>query len=306
MNTKQYLACLVTLSLLVAGCTGVRTFSASARPGETIALAAGWKQQLTRNDLTVVITPASGEVVTYNPGDPRVRALFQLYPDPVSKLVVSDRSGVSYPNAGLSNYAGGFNTLGAEFGSWFVRPMAGNQNDWSDTMVLLDLPTTLAPGEASIAFMAGGVNVMQQPALVEVLPLPAGAQNQLELGDNTGAPGPIRSIERAPHYVVHFSGPTGVIPHSIQAEFTRTLSTTGGSWVTQGRGDIMNLTWADTGSSIKVLRSPVNGVSSTLLADFDFYVTGAVTTLALNTIKAYDISGNALTGFSASLQYVSN
>lgn len=304
MNTKQYLACLVTLSLLVAGCTGVRTFSASARPGETIALAAGWKQQLTRNDLTVVITPASGSAVTYSPGDPRVRALFQVYPDPVSKLVVSDRSGVSYPNAGLSNYAGGFNNLGAEFGSWFVRPLAGNQNDWSDTMVLLDLPTTLAPGDATVAFKAGGVDIMQ-PALVEVLSVPAGDQNQLELADS-GVPGPIRSIERAPHYVVHFSGPTGIVPHSIQAEFSRTLATTGGSWVTQGRGDIMNLTWADTGSSIKVLRSPVNGVSSTLLADFDFYVTGAVTTLALNTIKAYDISGNALTGFSASLQYINN
>jgi len=68
----------------------------------------------------------------------------------------------------------------------------------------------------------------------------------------------------------------------------------------------MNLTWADTGSSIKVLRSPAKGVSSTLLADFDFYVTGAVTTLALNTIKAYDVAGNTLAGFSVSLQYINN
>jgi hypothetical protein len=68
----------------------------------------------------------------------------------------------------------------------------------------------------------------------------------------------------------------------------------------------MNLTWSDTGSSIRVLRSPVNGVSSTLLADFDFYVTGAVTSLALNTIKVYDVAGNALAGFSANLQYVNN
>lgn len=305
MSDKHHLVWAATLALLLAACTGSRSFTASARPGETVALAVGWKQQLTRNDLTVVITPASGPAITYNPGDPRVRTLFQAYPDPVSKLVVSDRSGVSYPNAGLSDSAGGFNVLNSNFGSWFVRPMAGNQNDWSDTMVLLDLPTELAPGAATVALIsAAGVNIMQ-PALVEVLPVPAGEQSQLEL--DSGVPGPIRSIERAPHFVVRFSGPTGIIPHSIQAEFTRTLAESGGnSWVTQGRGDIMNLTWADTGTLIRVLRSPANGVPTSLLADFNFYVTGAVTSLSTNTVKAYDIDGNLLTGFSVDLQYINN
>lgn len=305
MSEKNNIIWFVSLALLMAGCTGTHSFTASARPGETIAIAAGWKQKLTRNDLTVVITPASGLPITYNPGDPRVRSLFQSYPDPVSKLVVSDRSGVSYPNSGLSNYAGGFNNLSSNFGSWFVRPMAGNQNDWSDTMVLLDLPTSLAPGEATVALIAAGVNVMQ-PALVEVLPVPAGDQNQLELGGGIGAPGPVRSIERASHFAVNFSGPEGIIPHSVQAEFTRTLAASGNSWVTQGRGDIMNLTWADTGTLVKVLRSPVKGEPTALLSDFNFYVTGAVTALTVNSVKAYDIVGNVIPGFSASLQYVNN
>src|SRR3569833_2464233 len=98
MNTKQYLACLVTLSLLVAGCTGVRTFSASARPGETIALAAGWKQQLTRNDKTVVIAPAGGGGGAGGPGGARGRARGRRGPGPGAGRGGAGGAGGAGPN----------------------------------------------------------------------------------------------------------------------------------------------------------------------------------------------------------------
>ena len=151
ITRTQILLILLPLFGGLAGCVGTSAFTTAARPGETIALAAGWNQQLTRNDLTVVITPASGSPVTYNPGDARVRTIVQGYPDPVSKLLVSDRSGVTYPDAGLPNNgfsASGYNTLPPSFGN-IVRGQTGNENDWSDTIVFLDLPATLAPGQAS-------------------------------------------------------------------------------------------------------------------------------------------------------------
>jgi hypothetical protein len=60
-------------------------------------------------------------------------------------------------------------------------------------MVLLDLPATLAPGEATVAIKAAEANIMQ-PALVQVLFESAADQNQFELGaESSGLPGPIRS-----------------------------------------------------------------------------------------------------------------
>ena len=52
--------------------------------------------------------------------------------------------------------------------------------------------------------------------------------------------------------------------------------------------------------------TPVKGTTTDRLTDFKFYVTGAVTSLGVNTVKAYDIAGNPLSGFSASLQFVNN
>ena len=293
------LAGVVCAVVMLAGCAGGQSFTKAARPGETIALAVGWQQTLTRNDFSVVITPASGSAITYNPGDLRVRTVFQSYPDPVSKLVVSDRTGVAYPNAGVFN-----NALNATYGRT-VRNATAGENDWSDTIVFMDLPLTLAPGVATIALRRAGLDVMT-PATVEILPLAAGSSNAFVMSNFGGLNGPIRSIERAPHFVVRFSGPVDIIPHSIQADFTRTLAATGTAWVAHPRGDIQSTLWSDTGSLIKVMVTPVKGTTTDRLTDFKFYVTGAVTSLGVNTVKAYDIAGNPLSGFSADLQFVNN
>lgn len=292
----------VCVATILAGCVGTDSFTRTARPGETIALSAGWQQELTRSDLTVVITPASGVPFTYNPGNSQVRTIFQGYPDPVSKLVVSDRAGVEYPNAGVFN-----NPVGPSYGQ-LVRNGTAGENDWSDTIIFMNLPRTISPGPATIALRKAGVNIIT-PANVEILPVAAGGGNAFTMSNYSGLSGPIRSIERAPHYIVRFTGPSGVIPHSIQADFVRTLAETetgGTAWVTHPRGDIQSTMWSDTGSLIKVMVTPVKGTTTNLLTDFKFYVTGAVTSLGVNSVKAYDIAGNPLTGFNATLQFVNN
>lgn len=302
-------ACIALLS--IGGCTGLQTFSTAAKPGETISLAAGWQPQLTRNNLTVVITPEGGAPITYLPNDHRVRTVFQSYIDPLAKILVADKANVTFPGAGLPNYPAdenspiSFNSLGAGF-SGSVRYAAGGSNDWFDTFVLLDLPITLPAGMATIDLSSDGAPVGSR-VTVEVLPGTPALRNRFAMGGAfDGLFGLIRSIERAPHFSIQFSGPTGVVPHSMEVDFTRTLASSGNAWVTHGRGDLLNLSWADNGSLLKVMRTPVNGTTTNLLSDFNFYVTGAVTALTVNNVKAYDSAGNPLPGFSASLQYVNN
>lgn len=314
MDTKHnvVLFWLAGAILLTAGCTGVNTFTTAARPGETIAVAAGWNQKLTRSTLTVTITPQTGPVITYAPGDYRIRSIVQAYPDPVSKLVISDRARVTYPGAGNPQYSEEpnpiiYNQLSPATGN-NVRYNTGQENDWSQTIVYLDIPSSIAPGGATLQFSMAGVNLLPDGTVVEVLPVAAGIskRNFFDMSDYAGLGAMIRAGERAPHFAVRFSGPEGVIPHSIQADFTRTLSGTGNAWVTHPRGDIQNAMWTDTGSLIKVMLSPAKGATTDRLSDFKFYVTGAVTGLTTNTVKAYDIAGNPLSGFTASIEFVNN
>lgn len=295
---------MLSLVLLLVGCAGEQAFTKSARPGETVMLAVGWKQKLTRNDLTVTITPEIGAPVTYVAGDSRIRSVIQAYPDPVSKLVVSDRAEISYPQSGLSFDGSTYNVLPPDFGN-LVRNSTNMENDWSNTMVFLDMPTELAPGIASISLSSGGAAVTQ-PITIEVLPVAAGSRNNFMMSNYSGIGAMMRSVERAPHYVVGFSEASGVVPHSVQIDFVRTLATEGKPWVTHGRGDIQNILWFDNGTLLKVILTPTNGTTVSQLSDFKFYVTGAVTGLTVNSVKAYDVAGNLLSGFSADTEFVNN
>jgi hypothetical protein len=72
----------------LAACVGVQTFTPAARQGDTVALAVGWQKHLLRSNITVTITDALGVVTTYAPNDAHVRAIINMYPDPVSRAVV--------------------------------------------------------------------------------------------------------------------------------------------------------------------------------------------------------------------------
>ena len=294
-NNRCWLLVLVSLGL--GGCVGTQTFTTAARSGETVMLAVGWQKQLVRQNLTVTITPASGAPVTYLPGDARVRGVVNLYPDPLSSAVVDTQTGQSSPAGTIGNMINSMVTLSADG--------VTNDNEWCQTSVMMDLPT-VATGTATINIVDSQGAVIP-PISVEILS-GSSAQNKFNILPPNNAstlnltsvfPQSIHSMERAPHSLLIFSGPT--IPHSMQLTFAHTPSV-GKTWIVNPRGDIKSVEWTDNGSNITVVLAPVQGVTLSQWLDFKFYIAGGLSGLTLTSLKAYDISGNPVAGVVPAIQ----
>lgn len=279
---------LICLLFLLVGCAGSRTFHELARAGDTVAVAGGWKS-FSRDNITVTITPESGDPVVYYPGDPAVRAVLNLYPDPISSLVVSEETGVSLtPNA--VTYAYLINEI-----------FTGYDRDWYQSSIFLDLPLTLPVGPATIDIVS---------TLGET------ASSTLEIVDGVGQPnsfsaelngplsvGQLESLERVEHFVVSFSGDT--VPHAVQLELTHDpdagLGGQGVAHVSNPRGDLKNVAWTDDGTNLRVVLTPakLSGIDS--MKDCKFYVAGGITNLALVSMEAVDQDGNPIATVTASV-----
>lgn len=300
MTMPRSLAILIVATLLSA-CVGTQTFTTAARPGETVALAIGWNKTLTRQNMTVTITPSSGAAITYAPNDIRVRAVMNLYPDPASRAVVGYQTTQSLGG-------GGYNIGSQIAGLTYDATTQESDNDYWQTTVFLDLPTTLPVGTATIA-ITGGTDAPLNPMHVEVLP-GSSVSNPFNIYTTTTAnagsssllylfPNALIAMERAPQSTVIFSGTT--TPHSIQAEFSHTPGI-GKTWVVNPRGDIKNVIWSDTGTYIKVILTPTSATAPYQMIDFKFYISGGITGLAVTNVKAYDINGAPVTGVTASIK----
>ncbi len=303
-SLKTLLALLPILWGAVA-CVGTQTFTPAARPGDTVALALGWQKNLARQNVTVTITDAVGTVTTYAPNDTHVRGIVNMYPDPASRAVVGTMTGqdLGYQATNTGRLINGFATN---------TPTGEHDDDWWQTTMLLDLPTTLAIGTATIAIAdSGGASI--QPANIAVLPGTGSSNNFTIYAPWGGTPSLLStwpqlldSMERADRYTVSFStyqdaNGNYVIPHSLQVQFTHTLNV-GKTWVVNPRGDIKNVVWNDDGTNITVLLIPTNGQTLTQMLDFKFYIAGGITGLTQTGLKAYDINGNAMSGVTASIQ----
>lgn len=294
MNTEKLLPWLMLSLAIVQGCTGVRTFGLAARAGDTVALATGWNLPVNRDNLTVQFTDVNGMVVTYNPGDEGIRAVVQLYPDPISKLMVEYATG-------QTNGIGALN--GQTVGQYVDSGYTNHDADWNQTVVYVDLPTTLAPGLASIVLsgpngiltngsMSGeGSQTPISPIKVNVIS-GTGISNPLNSqGGGNGASLPL--MERQGYYTVTFSGPT--IPDSIQMNLNHPTGTAK-PWVVNPRGDLKNVAWRDDGATnLRVVLTTSHGEPLADIKHFKFYVASGVPLAGLLTIAsvvAYDSSGN--------------
>jgi hypothetical protein len=300
---KIFFLWILTLMVLQA-CTGVNSFGLAARPGDTVALVTGWNQSVNRSNLTVQFTDANGAVVTYSPGDPGIRSVVQLYPDPVSKLMVEYATGQSN-GTGLMN--------GPTIGSYVDSGYTAHDADWNQTVVYVDLPTTLATGTAAItlsgpsgiltngnAFGNGSLTPIS-PIKVNVLP-GAGVSNSL-YSQGGGNGGSLPLMERRSYYTVTFTGPT--IPNSIQIDLTHPAGATN-PWVVNTRGDLKNVVWHDDGSTnLRVILSPSHGAPLADMKHFKFYVASGIPLagLAVANVVAYDVSGNPVSGIAANVSY---
>lgn len=304
MKLSQTWILMILLVLIsgITGCAGTKTFTTAARAGDTVAVPIGWQKNLARQNLTVTITPASGSPVTYLPNDPKVRALINLYPDPSSGLVVGTQTA---QNLGNNDYQLGnnINTL-----------ITGKDREWWQTILLLDLPTSLSIGLATISFSdSAGTNL--RPANVEIIPGTGNSNlfNVYNPGESSSFdllglyPNALKSLERTTRYEITFNtyrdaNGFEVIPHAIQVEFSR-MPSVGKPWVINPRGDIKNVVWSDDGANLKVIVTPTNAVtlSSTpgIANQFRFYIAGGIAGLTLTNLKAYDVQGNLMSGITA-------
>ncbi len=270
---------------LVAGCAGVQSFPSHARAGDTVSLALGWHPNVSRQEVTVTVTDYAGMQTVYPPGDARIWALYNVNPDPVSKMIVGSATGQNLGN-------------NEQWLPLLLSPNTGGDTEWTQSMMLMDLPASLATGRATISVTGPAGALTSQPIRLVIDP-GQGASSTFSSQDNGGVPPGM--LERADHFTVSFSG--SVVPHAIQVAMPHTPGV-GVTWVTFPRGDIMSGAWSDTGSLITVLLYPTRGVTASSLFNFKFYVAGGVTGLTLPTsnMQAYDVNGNLIPGISATIQ----
>lgn len=284
MNMKTVgLMVLVTMSFGLAGCTATKSFTTAARAGDTVALAVGWNVNVTRANLGATVTANGGGVVPYASGNPNIRAVVNMYPDPMSRLVVGTET-----NQSLGVNA---NVHGAQLNSWNLE-----DKDLAQTMVFLNLPTGIATGPATIQLTASG-SPLGAPFSVEVLS-GVGSANTFD-GTGSLSAEQLATLERASGSVVSFT--TGsTVPYSISLEVAHTPG--GTPWVVNTRGDVKNVSWSDNGSAMKVILSPVNGQALSQMIHFKFFISGGVTGFGAPAVKAYDVNGNVISGVQATIQ----
>lgn len=281
---------LAFLVLLLAGCAGTESFNRYARAGDTVSLGVGWRQNLNKSNITVVITPASTGISTvYGPDHPAIRAVFNLYPDPLSSMVVSPRIGEDL-TGNVQQYV---NLMALNY--------TGPDKDWSQTVVFLDLPPDLPVGRASIQVSGGGYD--DPPAsLVQIID---GAGMPAHFGTEGGGLTEyhFKALGRVGNYVMRFSGTT--VPHAIQVDLAhdpdRDSGGIGKAYVVNPRGDVKNTAWRDDGTNLRIILTPAYSGSVADLADFKFYVAGGITGLYVVETRAYDVNGNTVPGVFAAM-----
>lgn len=288
---------LVTAVLGLAGCGGTVPLNSAYRAGDTVVLGAGWKQSFDRSQLTVTIVGSDGVPIVYQPGNPAIRAIINLYPDPLSYLVVGTRTGL---NTGYNNG----NTYGSEINYNFTN----YDPDWWQTSVFVDLPSTLPVGTAKVTLQSAS-GEKYGPIPVQIVdgqgsPSTFGAQ----LNGNM-TPVQLQSLERAPKYTVSFSGGS-TLPFALQVDLTHDpASSVGGvgiPFVVNPRGEMKNISWTDDGTHLRVIlltsgdgTSKDPSLTSYQWQYFKFYVTGGITNLVVTSVKAYDSAGNPISSITA-------
>ena len=305
---KAFALTLVVAATILSGCTGSRTFHEYARAGDTIAVAAGWAHHLERGNIEVRITDSSGTETIYTPGQPgyeAVKASINLYPDPLSSMVVSDRIDKEL-------------TMGALTYSSLINQVITNDDaDWWETVIFIDLPDSMALGEATI-----DVADLTSPAMETASSIVTLVPDETGLGAG-GKPnsfeatlGPFsfnmddlhfQALERVPHYHISFSGST--IPHAIQVDLSHDPDEAHGGagkpYVINPVGHIKNLSWAATGTNgtdIRIIMTPTRDGEVVSMNDFKFYIAGGVTNLAPNgPAQAFDMNGDQISGISVTV-----
>ena len=276
INAIVRVAVSLVIFALLPGCSSQQTFTTAARAGDTLSLPIGWYPDLKREDLTITVTPQVGAQETYLPGDPAVRAVVNMHPDPLARMLVQrETQGTA---------------TAAAFDAWLAETaVTAGDKELSEKFIVLDLPASLAEGLCDIDITSSGGEVIN-PLTVDILP-GTGSANTFDNWNgwnlNTSH---LRYFERPLYYTVDFSG--SETPYAIQIDLTHDAG--GFPYVVAPRGDILHASWSDDGMTLRVILMPTASATPADIKHFKFYVPGGLnglTNLTLGRVGAYDISG---------------
>ena len=296
--TKLLLALLT--AVLLFGCAGTKTFSEYARAGDTIIVAAGYKKDFQRDNITVTVTDSNGATTVYPAGSPKVRASVDLYPDPLSSWVVSDRTGVDQ----------------TDFAQLYVSQNQINNTtgdyDWHQTVVFVNLPVTMdsnsqpmALGNATVSIETpAGPDQEVHEAVVNIIP-GSGQPNSFAAMTETlaGMPGHatfflldghLKALERVPYWTLDFTGTN--VPYAIQVDLHHDPDQDSGgnagdkAYIANPVGHIKSLNWHDDGINTRIIMMPNQSSDITSLKDFKLYLTGVSGWTVIDT-QAFDQNG---------------
>lgn len=293
IKTQTPVLLAVLSTFLLFGCSGVKTFHQVAQVGDTVAVATGWQPNFSRDKINVYVYASDNTEMIFGPDDPSIRAVVNMYPDPVSSIVVSRRTGQNITSDAVT-----YGNTTATF--------ANNQEDWFQTIVFFDLPLTLPGG---VPFPTGttyvGVAEAADPNNTYIesrfnLVAGTGERHDFEsFGAGTLDRKKLAVLERASYFDVTFSGTT--LPHAIQLELTHDTGV-GQAYAVNPISGMKNISWSDDGSVLKVILMPSEDGLITDFTDFRFYVAGGITNLTnVSGVQAFDINGSPVSGVSVSV-----
>jgi len=302
MGTRTYFALLCFLFVIIQGCSGEKSFSNTARAGDTVALALGWQKHFKRSNTTVSIIPSSGPPITYLPNDTAVRAIINLYPDPLSWMVVGTET--TFNESGQQQQFNNKYQNAYNYGLFISNLFTENDKDWWQTTAFVDLPITLPTGTATIVF----TNALgdSKSSIVNIIPGTGSAAIFDAEKNGPLSSGQLEALERSINYEISFN--SLVIPYAIEIQMNHNPDFSnsgrlgaGVVYVANPRGDIKNITWSDTGTQLKVILLPADMKTLSDMSDFKFYVTGGVSGLTLLDVQAFNNTGNPMPGITASI-----
>jgi hypothetical protein len=269
---------------LMAGCAGTQTFNQYAKSGETVAIPTGYQPDWSRDNISVWVKEQGGSYVQYPANDSRIRAVVNFYPDPLSSLVVSNRT-----EQDVTPFAEGY-------GDNITNAFTSGDRDWYQTVVFFDLPDPMNPGIANVYVeeVANTSNFVNTTVdIVDTGGTPHG------FGTNAGGPLQrlhLAALERASHFAVTLTD-SGTVPHAVQMDFSHTPGV-GTAYVVEPISGVKNISWTDDGSTLRVVILPAEDTALRTIDDFKFYVAGGVTNLAAVSTQAFDINGVDVLGIS--------
>jgi len=283
LNPLIYLSCFV---YILSGCTGVQTFSHTARAGETISATFSYGRydlnRATRDNTVITIRDSAGVKTVYKPGDSRVKAIINMYPDPASYLIVAAETD--------QNFRSDEKRIAS-----YIPNTGYARRDWNQMVAFFDLPETMAIGNALVTIKTDDDYIATTDVNVVA---GTGTSNSFDVksspSDFTSLER-LQSMERSPHHKVVLTGEANSV-QAIDLRFSHNADIDNGgvgkAHIVNPRGDITSINWSDSGTMLHVLVTPAKEAIKEPKQNLLFYIAGGLTGLQLSSMAAVDTDAN--------------